>query len=177
MSVHLTNTFFLLGALTFTASAASFGTRPTLRTRSGLPVVIAAALLLLAGITGAISALGDTLFPATSLAHGVSQDLAPSAHFLIRLRVIHPIFAVGAAVLLWFGASRIAHSTSLGRLARICRGFQLALVVQLVIGVINLLLLVPLWTQLLHLLGADVVVITFGLLAAQVLTPDARQRE
>ena len=56
---------------------------------------------------------------------------------------------------------------------RICRGFQLALLVQLGLGVVNLLLLVPLWTQLFHLLAADAVMITFALLAAQVLTPES----
>lgn len=180
MSVHLTNTFFLLGALTLTASAASFGTRPSARSRAFWPMAAATAILLATGITGAIAALGDTLFPAASLAQGLAQDAAASAHVLLRLRTLHPFAAIVAAVVLWFGASQIVQragaltpAASSARLVWIARAFQAALVAQLMIGVTNLLLLVPLWTQLVHLLGADAVVVTFALLAAQVLTPSA----
>jgi heme A synthase len=173
MSLHLTNTFFLLGALTFTASAATFDTQPSFRSGPRLVLVGGLLLLLLTGITGAIAALGDTLFPAASLAQGLAQDASRSAHFLIRLRTIHPFFAVIAAVLLWFGTSRLAERAVHERLVRICRAFQIALFVQLAIGVTNLLLLVPLWTQLFHLLAADAVIISFALLAAHCLSPQA----
>ena len=49
-------------------------------------------------IAGAVTALGDTLFPAETLAEGIEQDLSPSAHFIVRLRVWHPVFAAGG----WF---------------------------------------------------------------------------
>lgn len=173
MAVHLTNTFLLLGALTFTASAASFGTRPNWRAGPRLALASGLALLLVTGITGAIAALGDTLFPATSLAHGFAMHASESAHFLIRLRAIHPFFAVFAAFLLWFGAGHVAERGVHPRLPLICRGLQIALFSQLVLGVVNLLLLVPLWTQLLHLLAADAIIVAYALLAAHVLTPQA----
>lgn len=173
MSLHLTNTFFLLGAMTWTAAAASFGLRPSWRSAAGsqrFAFGLGMALLLFTGISGAIAALGDTLFPATTLAEGLSQDTAPAAHFLLRLRGIHPFFAVVAAALLALGAHRLAEEAPT-RMARLCRAFQLALLVQLMIGGVNLVLLVPLWTQLVHLLSADAVLILFALIAAEALDP------
>ena len=51
-------------------------------------------------VAGAITALGDTLFPASSLAQGVADDFAATANFLIRLRIVHPMLAVLAGVFL-----------------------------------------------------------------------------
>lgn len=174
MSLHLTNTFFLLGAMTWTAAAASFDTKPSFARApksARTIVVLGMGLLLVTGVTGAIAALGDTLFPASTLAQGLTQDQAPAAHFLVRLRGLHPFFAIFAAALLALGANRLAEDAS-PRMVRSCRAFSLSLLVQLVLGVINLVLLVPLWTQLLHLLSADAVMILFALVAAQALAPE-----
>jgi len=54
------------------------------RLLAALPVVV------LLGMTGAIAALGDTLFPASSLRAGFSQDFSAAANFLVRLRGLHP---------------------------------------------------------------------------------------
>ena len=48
----------------------------------------------LLAMAGAVTALGDTLFPAKTLAQGLAQDANINASFLIRLRVIHPIFSI-----------------------------------------------------------------------------------
>ncbi|HTP25376.1 MAG TPA: COX15/CtaA family protein, partial [Anaeromyxobacteraceae bacterium] len=73
MALHLINTFLLLGSLTLTAA---LGERPKSGVRNlgwVLPAVFAAAsaLAILAGITGAAAALGDTLFPSVSFAQGL----------------------------------------------------------------------------------------------------------
>lgn len=179
MALHLTNTFFLLGALTWTASAATFETRPSWVHAPSLArflVVGGTALLLVTGVTGAIAALGDTLFPASTLAQGIAQDQAPTAHFLLRLRAIHPFVAVGAATLLVLATNRLAEDRS-ARITWLARLFQLSLAVQIVVGVTNLVLLVPLATQLVHLLVADAVVISFALLAAHTLGPRSTSAE
>ena len=57
------------------------------------PIIVAASLLLgvfaVLGVSGAIAALGDTLFPVTSLAAGFTCDFDPSANLFVRLRVAH----------------------------------------------------------------------------------------
>ena len=96
ISMHLVNTFLLLAALALTAWWASGGraldpgAHPWHTAAMGLGLFG----LVLTGTAGALTALGDTLFPASSLAAGLQQDVNPAAHFLVPLRVLHPIIAI-----------------------------------------------------------------------------------
>lgn len=164
LSAHLVNTLLLLGAIAMTAWYASNGQR-VLASRFRGPLAVAFGLSLLLGVSGAITALGDTLYPPSSLQHGMEQDFAPTAHFLIRLRVLHPAIAVITcvylAVLAWMAARRFgvrANAQALGVL----------IVVQLTAGVVNVLLLAPVWMQMLHLVLGDLMWIALVLLSAEV---------
>lgn len=172
MATHLINTFFLLGAMTLTAHFASG--RPPFRLRGqgslGAWLTTGAAALLLAGVSGAIAALGDTLFPAISLSEALRQDLSPTAHLLIRLRLLHPALSVAAAALAIFLAFRLEGLQPGSLAARWANRWTLRLVfAQLVAGVVNVLLLAPVWMQLVHLLLADLVWISYIVVAAQAL--------
>ena len=83
------------------------------RLRGQRPVVLTIGSVLFAmlfvGASGAVTALGDTLFPSApsaSLAAGIAQDFAAGAHLFVRLRAIHPMLAVttAAAIVLTMGA-------------------------------------------------------------------------
>ena len=96
LAVHLLNTFLLLGCLALTAHEAAAevsSARPTPPAVGGL-LGAGLLLLLLVAMSGAVAALGDTLFPSGSLAAGLRADASPTAHILIRLRVLHPALAV-----------------------------------------------------------------------------------
>jgi cytochrome c oxidase assembly protein subunit 15 len=145
LSLHLANTMTLLACLTLTAWWARHPkVRPSRIEWSSLAAVV------LLGISGALAALADTLYPVHSLAAGFAQDLDPGAGFILRLRALHPILA--AAVAMWlihFASTRIPSSN---RPAKIVIATA---VVQLLAGIANLLLLTPIPMQLLHLLLAD----------------------
>ena len=96
LSAHLLNTFALIASLALVPWLAQTGQRPRLAPLGREGRLLLAALLgtLLLGMTGAVTALGDTLFPAGSLAEGLRQDFSPTAHLLLRLRVLHPTLAV-----------------------------------------------------------------------------------
>jgi heme a synthase len=99
MAVHLANTFLLLAALALTCER--LGERPAappLARDSRRLGRVALVLLVVAGASGAVAALGDTLFPARSLTEALSADLSPSSHLLLRLRLGHPLLASAAAV-------------------------------------------------------------------------------
>ena len=124
--------------------------------------------MLIIGMSGAVTALGDTLFPVSSLTQGFVADLDPNANFLIRLRVYHPVIAVTMAVYsLYLVRMLLNHHNG------VARKFLVALVIvgslQLAVGLTNLLLLVPIPTQILHLLTADLVWITYVLTTAAIL--------
>jgi heme A synthase len=171
MAVHLVNTFFLLGALTLTAWWLSGGAPLTARHRAPMvaAVVSGCAGLLLAGASGAVAALGDTLFPATRLTDALWSDLSTSSHLLIRLRLFHPFFAVGAGLLVAFLAPRLARGrgASAARMARVVGGL---VALQIGLGLLNVLLLAPIWLQLVHLLMADAIWIGFVLVGADALS-------
>ena len=168
IAVHLLNTFLLLAVLTLTAWWASGGDRLRLRGQGAIIWLFMFAYLgvLALGITGAITALGDTLFPAESLAQGVSQDFSPQAHFLIRLRVWHPLIAITVAFYTLFLAGLVAMFRVTSRIRRIAAYLALGFVLQLLAGLVNLVLLAPVWMQILHLLLADLVWIGLVLLGA-----------
>ena len=72
MAVHLANTFLLLGAMTLTARWLEDGpVGMSLERRGGRAAIVGLLALgvLVVSVSGAVAALGDTLFPATSLAH------------------------------------------------------------------------------------------------------------
>jgi heme A synthase len=179
MSAHLVNTFALLSALVLTAWRASGGKPARWRGQGGLGWLLAAsfAATLVLAVSGAVAALGDTLFPSKSLAAGLSADLSPTSHLLIRLRLLHPLLAVMVGGLLLFTsltASRLRPGVWVARWMWTLTGLVL---VQLAVGVANVYLLAPVWMQLVHLLLADLVWLALVLLATTALAERASDVE
>jgi cytochrome c oxidase assembly protein subunit 15 len=188
VALHLTNTLLLTGAAALTLAGARLGRGmlergvdraeraprspagvaakgPGQRDAGGLSVALLVGLVLVAA-SGAVTALGDTLFPVSavlpSALPGSSGGAPPPDHFLVQLRVLHPLlacFMVCASVL---GAMRFA------RVPR-CRPWALGLGAaagaQLVLGALNIAFRAPGWLQLAHLLGAQLAWISAVLLA------------
>jgi heme A synthase len=175
ISVHLVNTFLLLAALTMTAWWASGGEAISFKNRGATTWAFAFGFggILLIGVTGAITALGDTLFPAGTLAEGIQQDFAATAHFLVRLRVWHPVIAIGVGFYLLFVSGVVGMSTEIRPVRRVAILVIGLVLIQWMAGLVNILLLAPVWMQLIHLLLADLVWISWVLLSANVFTRSA----
>lgn len=158
LALHLSNTLLLLAALTL---AAHFLGRKQGYLRGEVRLVapvrssIALVVVLIVGVTGSLAALGDTLFPATSLAQAFTQDLSSKSAWLVRWRWTHPTIAFLASVfLIWILVRAVQRNThfkngSLAALVLILLGAQY------LFGVLDVALLAPVWLQVLHLLGAD----------------------
>lgn len=173
ISLHLVNTFLLLAALALTAWSVSGGVVP----RRPFPaagrrlVWIGVAGLMATGAAGAITALGDTLFPAENVLSGIRDDFTGT--FLVRLRWIHPIVAVATGAFLVFVTRTAAVAGPEGRrLATLLEGLVF---LQVAAGFVNVALLAPVWMQVLHLLVADVMWVTFVLYSTEVLGAPARR--
>ena len=163
LSAHLTNTMLLLAALTVTAWLARQQLSRIRILRASMPLLAALVITIFVSITGTITALGDTLFPASSLAAGMQQDLTAASSLLLRLRMIHPLLAVAAAAyLIWIAATILRRSES-----RAAIGVIVIVVVQMMAGMLNLALLAPLPMQLIHLLIADLLWIAVVLLTLE----------
>jgi len=164
-SAHLVNTLTLIACLALTAWWA--GGHPRLRL-AGKPfwsAVGALAAVIVLGISGAIAALGDTLFPARSLAEALARDFDPAASIFLRLRVWHPPVAVlASAVAIWYARSGARTDAAGPRQANLVVGLVF---LQIAAGVLNLSLVAPIPMQLFHLLLADLLWIALVLLCAE----------
>ena len=123
----------------------------------GLAIVLLAA-------TGAVTALADTLFPKT----GSSPAESGNAHFLTDLRIVHPVLAVLAASIGWWASGRVKAPRS-----RAAQALPLLVGLMLLSGSLNVLLGVPVWMQLVHLLLADALWIAYVLASAQAMQAPA----
>lgn len=153
LSAHLVNTEILLAMLTLTAWFGSEAAPPKWR---GSPRLAIAALpvAVVVAVSGAIAALGDTLFPPASVVAGMRQEFSGTASALLRLRAVHPVVAVAGGIALLGAAAAALRS---GRPAAVRVGTIVAVLVfvQLASGVLNIALLAPVWMQIVHLLLAD----------------------
>jgi len=184
-SIHLANTFVMLGAMCLTAWWASGGASLGLRSAGGwqgdqglLAGVFAVGLLgvVLVGASGAVTALGDTLFPSRSLAEGLQQDFSSASHFLIQLRVIHPILAILVGIYSILAGLLAAARRPSQTTRWFARALIAIFVAQLIVGVVNVALLAPIAIQIMHLLLADLVWLTLLLAAAATLADRAPER-
>jgi heme A synthase len=170
LSLHLINTLTLLACLTLTAWWAMGKPPVRVAGRPGWMAAGSLALVMILGVSGAIAALGDTLFPARSLAEAFAQDFDPASSILVRLRVLHPVIAVVAGTwLVLYAVATAGRRPDLRPLAWLL----LCLVgAQLAAGTVNLLLRAPVFMQMLHLLLADALWISLVLLCAGILKSD-----
>lgn len=175
MPLHLANTLVLLLCLTLTAHWLSGGLPVDVARRPRVFASILVMLVLLIGVgkTGAVAALGDTLYPATSFTEGLTADLSPAASLLLRLRIMHPALALLTAAVLVFGVLSlpIRPADTRGAMAR--RAVVGLTVVQVLFGFANVVLLAPVWAQMVHLLLADLLWIALVLVGASALAVES----
>jgi heme a synthase len=171
LALHLANTLLLLAALTLTAhllSRTQGYLRSTIRLVAPFGAIASIVVVMVVGVTGSLAALGDTLFPATSLGSALAEDFSASSGWLVRWRWTHPTIAfIASIVLIWLlvrAAQRTAHWDNRGLSALVL----LLLAAQYVLGVLDVVLLAPTWLQIAHLLGADVLWAALVVLTARL---------
>lgn len=173
VALHLANTLVLLTFMTLTAWGASrdepMHSDTSRNVRIGLVVGLLAYIFLSA--IGAVTALGDTLFPAESLAEGLRQDFDSSMSFLVRLRIWHPVVAIVVSAYLYaFGYYLLKIYDDNERIERLIMMMFMVIALQVGGGFINVILLAPVWMQIVHLLLADSLWILLTVLAATIWT-------
>jgi cytochrome c oxidase assembly protein subunit 15 len=174
LALHLTNTLLLLASLTLAAHLLSRHAgylRGRVRLVAPFGATASLIVVLIVGVTGSLAALGDTLFPASSLGAAFAQDFSATSGWLVRWRWTHPIVALLACVvLIWLltrgrrGDQHRAHWDNRGLSALV----MILLVCQYVLGVLDVAFLAPVWLQIVHLLGADVLWAALVVLAARI---------
>jgi cytochrome c oxidase assembly protein subunit 15 len=161
-ALHLSNTLLLLAALAMTAHFLSrrIGYRwRDVRITSPVGTTIGMVAIMIVGVTGSLAALGDTLFPASSLGNALQQDFAGhltgESTWLLRWRWTHPTVAILASIFLIWLLTRAARRNGPWDNRRLSALVVGLLVVQYILGALDVWLLAPVWLQVVHLLGAD----------------------
>ncbi len=178
LALHLTNTLLLLAALTLTAHMLSRKhgfLRSSVRLVSPLGAYLGIFILLIVGVTGSLAALGDTLFPATSLGSALLQDFSSTSGWLVRWRWTHPTIAFLASIFLIWILVRAAHRSAYWDNRTLSATVLLLLALQYVLGVFDVVLLAPVWLQVVHLLGADVLWASLVVLTARLTLQPTEQ--
>lgn len=157
MPLHLGNTYLLLTALTLTVRAL-YQPRLALPLTESRMVRVAALLLLITGMFGALAALGDTLFPGT-------RGMVTQGHTYLKLRNIHPFLAVLTIGYILATASRVRDGFDLKFAGRyhICDTAAVLAGLQGVLGIVNIVLSAPAHMQIIHLLFSDLLWIVMTL--------------
>ena len=176
LALHLSNTLLLVAALALAAHllARTQGFRwGEIRLTAPVATAIGMLAILVVAVTGSLAALGDTLFPATSLSESLTQDLSSTSNWLVRWRWTHPAIAVLAAIFVIWLLVRAARRGAWDN-RRLSALIIALLVTQYVLGLIDVWLLAPVWMQVVHLLGADALWSALVVLAARLtLVPAA----
>ncbi len=170
LPLHLISTALLTAALSW---CAFFGGVATPQAQP-LPASVRTLLLcaglgiLLVSATGAITALGDTVYPvlASGFAARLKEDQGASASLLQRMRGIHPFLAVAVAAYVAYAAALLSGYRDSRAVKRASLALAACVSLQVFAGVLNVWLSAPGPMQVVHLLLANFTWISLILLAA-----------
>lgn len=177
--LHLLNTLFLVGSLTLTAWWSSHPEhRPVWKGQGlvGWALGLSLGGILLVAAAGALTSLGDALFPVRNTAEAVGRALTPGEHFLVQLRIYHPLIAVLVSVYVVLVANLIGLLRPSRYTKLFARLVGILLILQLGMGYLNVLQAAPLYTQLPHLLLSDLAWMAWLLLSVSALSLAYRER-
>jgi len=170
LPLHLVSTALLTAALAWCAYFASLPqAKPSPLPRAARSLLVLAGLgILLVSATGAVTALGDTVYPvhASGFAARLQEDQGLNAHLLQRMRGIHPLLAVGVAAFVAYVAALLPSYRSSRGVRRASAALAGGVLAQVCAGVLNIWLSAPGPLQIVHLLLANLVWIALVLLAA-----------
>jgi heme A synthase len=178
IAIHLVNTLALTGAAAMCAWWASGAKAPRFDRQKTLRRLLYVGIfsLIVTSMMGAVTALGDTLFPVDpTLGEGlfdrVRGDLSATNHFLVRLRIIHPIIAVAVSVFLVALTTILRTSEISPSARRAALALLVGVIVQLAVGSMNIVLGAPGWMQLVHLALAQAIWIALLVTTNETLQP------
>jgi protoheme IX farnesyltransferase len=179
LSLHLINTFLLVGSIVTAAWWGGGVARPRWRGQGAIGWALGLALFSLAavGISGALSALGNTLFPVTSIAQGLRDDLSPTSHILQQLRLLHPFLSISAGLYLVLVGGLMSALRPSPLVKKTSIWLESLLAVQILVGLANIALHAPIPMQLIHLVLGELMWGALAVLAASALAEDVKHKE
>lgn len=176
---HLVNTLLLIGALTLTAYFASGGKAFRWQNQGAVsPLLIGGFVsMIVIAVMGAITSLGDAIFPVQNTAQAFERSMTTGQHFLERLRIYHPFVAIGLGLYILVAARIIATQRPNATTQNLSLAIFVIYLLQIGAGFLNVALSAILPTQLVHLFLADSLWTLWVLLAASALAAGIPHQE
>lgn len=170
MSIHVISTYFLIGAITYTALCGAGFEKPSLKRQGSVLTLLAVgfASIMFLGVSGAISALGHQLHPVGNV---LNAAMSPATNWMVRVQPLHPLLGVTVGVYLLLLGGLISHlrpSPWVNKAARWVVGLY---AFQMAVGALNIVLKAPMPMQMFHLVMADVNFASLVTLACFSLAP------
>ena len=170
LPLHLISTALLTAALAWCAYFADreAGSARTLPGPARALLFCAGLGILLVSATGAVTALGDTVYPvqASGMAARLQEDQGANATLLQNLRGIHPLLAIGVAAFVAYVAALMPGFAKGRVVSRASLTLGVCVTLQVLAGALNIWLSAPGPLQVVHLLLANFTWISLILLAA-----------
>jgi cytochrome c oxidase assembly protein subunit 15 len=149
IACHLGNTLLLIGSITCLWAALADNAKAIPIRQLIKQLRVPFLIMFLIATTGAWAALSSTLFPSNGLAEGLIADFSSTSHFLIRIRIMHPLVAIIGTYYLWrWRDSKIDLLSNLLFLQLLCGLFTLILHGPVVLKIFHLLMAQLLWIGL-----------------------------
>jgi heme A synthase len=176
--IHLVNTLFLIAALALTAWFASGGKPFSWKNQGAVsPLLIAGFVsMVVIAVMGAITSLGDAIFPVRNTAEAIGRSMTAGEHFLVRLRIYHPFAAIGLGLFILGAARYVASVRPTPMTQNLSLGIFVIYLLQIAVGFLNVALSAILPIQLIHLLLADGLWTLWVLLTASALAEGVERR-
>ncbi len=176
MSVHLCNTFLLLGSIALTAMLLGGAKVPSLKGQGAVPYVlgIGAFAIGVLGVSGSVSALGHALKPVPNVLAAAAD---PQSHWMVRLQPLHPLIAISCGLYLLLASGLLIHLRPSPQVRTGVRRLMGAFAVQMALGLLNVALKAPIWLQIVHLVLADLLFVSLVAAGAAALSSGVRRVE
>ncbi len=167
LGVHLTNTLLLLGAIFLTAYWASGGKAFGFKKQGGLGWLYGVGIVLglVLVVTGAIIALGDSLF----LQIGLTPEQSPVVAGILAIRIYHPLTSILVGVYWIALAAYAATARPRSGVKTASRTLIAIILLTWLAGYVNNWLHAPVTMQVIHLLLADLFWLAIVWLSAETL--------
>ncbi len=168
VSIHLMNTLLLIGSISLAAFAVSKEIQISnlnnfsidfiykKNIKNLFPSLITLFIVFIICVTGAVTALGDTLYQPKFVGENIIRDLENHENFIKTIRIFHPLLAIGLALLSLHFVWKIYEENKDELNKDNFSLFTILVFLQIIVGFLNIFLLVPVWSQLIHLFIACV---------------------
>ncbi|HTQ08666.1 MAG TPA: heme o synthase [Fimbriimonadaceae bacterium] len=176
MSLHLCNTFFLLGSLALTALLLSGVKPPTIKGQGAVPYIlgVAAFAICVLGVSGSVSALGHALKPVPDV---LAAAMDPASNWMVKLQPLHPLIAISVGLYLLLASGLLIHLRPSKEVKVAVQRMMSVYAVQVALGLLNVVLKAPDWLQIVHLVLADLLFVAFVAAGAAAMASGVRKVE